>query len=126
MVFFVSGALFCSPKTPEQCLSTQKASCSLVVIAGMIMYAKSTAGLSKVGGEANALDKKNLYLKKTSDIILLDDDDDDDDDRELIMMENNAHQTTTRMSSRSNGNLSADDTDGPFVRKSVDRNRSFH
>jgi hypothetical protein len=88
----------------------------------MIMYAKSTAGLSKAGGETNESDRKNLYLKKTSDIILLD----DDDDRELIMMENNAHQTTTRMSSRSNGNLSADDTDGPFVRKSVDRNRSVH
>jgi len=47
MVFLISGALFCSNKTPEQCLNIRKSLFSAMVIFGVILYARSTVGLSK-------------------------------------------------------------------------------
>lgn len=46
MVFAISGALFCTPSSPEQCLSGAKIYCMLQVIFGVILYAKSTPKLS--------------------------------------------------------------------------------
>lgn len=61
LVFFVSGTLFCSANHPEQCISTRKVICSMVVIAGVITYAKNTPGLS---ADSNKKRQANGFAKE--------------------------------------------------------------
>lgn len=65
MVFAVSGLLFCSPNSPEQCLTWQKILCMVQVMFGVGLYAKSTAGLSKHIGNTTGKELKekdsNIY-----------------------------------------------------------------
>ena len=65
MVFAVSGLFFCSPSSPEQCLTWQKILCMVQVMFGVGLYAKSTAGLSKHIGSKSGKELKekdsNIY-----------------------------------------------------------------
>ena len=85
MVFAISGAFFCSPTSPEQCLNTQKVVCSFVVLCGVVLYAKSTAGLSKHMGSD---DKQQSNLG--------DSDDDDGSDNAHIDIEREPLTTKRR------------------------------
>jgi drug/metabolite transporter (DMT)-like permease len=51
LVFALTGALFCDDDAAHHCLSAQKAAGSMVVLAGVLLYARNTAVLTKhVGG----------------------------------------------------------------------------
>jgi hypothetical protein len=55
LVFFISAALYCSDDAPEQCFSEAKAVSALIVIAGVICYARSSPALSaKLAKEASS------------------------------------------------------------------------
>ena len=91
MVFAISGLLFCRPTNPEQCLTTQKTLCSFVVLAGVIMYAKSTVGLSKHMGN-NKVSTSTTPTSAT---------DNDDDDMTTPMLSSSSNRTTPKVSNKS-------------------------
>ena len=75
LVFALSGALFCTPTSPEQCLSFAKVLSSCLVVTGIVIYALSTASLSKRVGDGTGSFKKNKrkLKKKLSDDNMIDD-----------------------------------------------------